>query len=83
MQNYFLDLRERIKEKIDEFEKSMLTKCSKFIEKKAFLQDTYNKMAEKEILKQYLEDQTNSYETISELLDHFVEQKHQQKIQNT
>ena len=44
-------------------------KCKKFVDKKAELKEAYNKMADKEKLKQFLEDPSQEYNKINGLFD--------------
>ena len=57
-------------------------KCNKFIDKRVKLKEAYNKMAEKEKLKQFLEDPSPIYSK-NFLFDQIIVQKHQDKKTNT
>ena len=54
--NYFVRLRERIEKRIVESEKCMLMKCEKIANWKSELKEAYNKMADKEALKECFEE---------------------------
>ena len=50
----------------------MLMKCQKLANWKSELKEAYNKMADKEALKECFEDQSNNCEKINDFLDKII-----------